>query len=92
MVESNKKTLWMGLAAAGTLLGAALVYYWITSEDDDEATPQGEGGDRLEEDLKAAKLHVVKKNAHGMLDEQYFLQLLQFVGEVSRERIKSKRE
>ena len=37
MVESNKKTLWMGLAAAGALIGAALVYNWATSEEDDDS-------------------------------------------------------
>lgn len=36
MVESNKKALWIGLAAAGALIGAALIYHYISSEDDEE--------------------------------------------------------
>ena len=67
MVESNKKMLWMGLAAAGALVGAALLFHWANSADDDDETlaPGAEGGntrEKLQKDLEAASLIEVKKN------------------------------
>ena len=96
MVESKNKTLWVGLAAAGALIGAALLFHWATSaEDEDDGTPSGSAGsssrDKLQKDLEGADLIAVKKTAQGMLDSQYFLSLLQFVGQTARDRTKSLR-
>ena len=43
MVESNKKTLWVGLAAAGALIGAALLFHWATSGDEEADDTPGAG-------------------------------------------------
>ena len=45
----------------------------------------------LQKDLEGADLIAVKKTAQGMLDSQYFLSLLQFVGQTARDRTKSLR-
>ena len=81
MVENNKK-LWMIGAAGAVLVGAALLYMWASSGEDDSAADAIKPGDsaKLEKDLTAADLGTVKRSAQGMLDSQYFLKLLQFVG------------
>ena len=92
--ESNKnKTLLMGLAAAGVLIGAALLFHWATSEEDDDEGVASTAGNpqKLQSELEAAKLVNVKKSQHGTLDDQYFLTLLQFVGTSARERTKGLR-
>ena len=92
MVESKNK-LWMAAAAAGALIGVALLFHWATSGNDDESSGEIKPGDqgKLEEELKAAGLKDVQKNPQGMIEPQYFLKLLQFVGQTTRERTKSVR-
>ena len=65
MVESNKKMLYVGLAAAGALIGAALLYHWATTDEDAEEGAEGQtgGAEKLKKDLEAAQLIEVKKNA-----------------------------
>ena len=94
MVEkaNDNKTLWLGLAAAGALIGAALLFHWVSSDEDEEdGATQAGNPQKLTKDLEAAKLFDVKKSPQGTLDDQYFLSLLQFVGTASRERTKGLR-
>ena len=60
MVESKSNNkLWIGIAAAGALIGAALLFHWATSGDDDEENVGGTGSmdtEKLAKDLKAAGL------------------------------------
>ena len=67
-MQENKKAVYLGLAAAGALLGGYVIYkYW-------------QGSSNVEEDignkLKKAKLTEVKKGDNGQLDQTYFLSLL----------------
>ena len=65
MVE-DKKTLYIGLAAAGIALGAAVLWYnW--------SAPKPKS---IADKLKEAKLTEVKKGDNGQLDQTYFLSLL----------------
>ena len=94
MVEkaNDNKTLWLGLAAVGALVGAALLFHYVSTDDDEEGTGAGASDPgKLTEELKAANLTDVKKSPNGTLDQQYFLQLLQYVGTASRERTKGLR-
>ena len=47
---------------------------------------------KLKNDLIAADLINVKRNRDGTLDNSYFLNLLEFVGETARERTKETRK
>jgi hypothetical protein len=62
MVESNKnKTLFIGLAATSALVGAALLYHYVFADaEGEEAAEIG-----IEQEIKDAKLDVVKKDASG---------------------------
>ena len=65
MVESKSNNkLWIGLAAAGALIGAALLFHWATSSDEDGEDIGGGSLDteKLAKDLKAAKLSEVQKS------------------------------
>ena len=35
MADQSKQKLWVGLAAAGVLIGAALLFHWATTDDDE---------------------------------------------------------
>lgn len=88
MVENKNKTLFLGIAAASALVGAALLYHYVFSDDADEdsATPN------IMEELKEAKLDVVKKTASGnMLDPKYMVELLNFVTTTGRKRREGER-
>ena len=84
MVE-NKKTLWMALAGVGALAAAALVMYSM-------------GGDAAEDEvaiddeaLKSAGIDEVKREGQ-MLESKYFLKLMQFIGEKTRDSTKTQRD
>lgn len=84
MVE-NKKTLWMALAGVGAIAAAALIIYSLGGES-------GEGEEAIDtEALKAAGIDEVKREGD-MIDSKYFLKLLQFIGEKTRDSTKSKRD
>ena len=87
MVENKNKTLFLGIAAASALVGAALLYHYVFSDADDEtAVPN------IMEELKEAKLDVVKKSASGnMLDPKYMVELLNFVTTTGRKRREGER-
>ena len=45
--ETNIKKLWIGLAAAGALFGAALLFHFATSGDDEDGSGAGLDSDKL---------------------------------------------
>ena len=85
----SNKNLVYALAGVGALVGAALIYSWVTDADNEEGA---EGQEDLSELLQEKGLDDVKKNEYGMLDAKYFLELLQFVGEEMRRRQKSSKK
>ena len=67
MSDDQKKTVYLGLAAAGLALGAYVAYqYWVKSRE-----PVG-----LQAELEKAKLTTVKRTKDKKLENQYFLSLL----------------
>ncbi len=84
MVE-NKKNLWLALAGLGAVAVAALAIYALGGEsaESDEAVDM--------EMLKAAGIDEVKREGD-MIDSKYFLKLLQFIGEKTRDTTKAKRD
>ena len=87
-MSDNKKTLMLALAGGAAIFGAALIWFMIKSEsedhDEEDDTPQVPEEDQLKQQLEAKNLLVPKKDARNQLDTQYFLTLLQFVGENTR--------
>jgi hypothetical protein len=74
MSESkDRKTLWLAIAGAGLLVGAALIFHWANQAEEEE-------GVDIAAALKEAGLMEVKKQGP-LLEPRYFLSLLQFVGE-----------
>ena len=71
MVEkaNDNKTLWLGLAAVGALVGAALLFHYVSADDDEDGTAGGADPGKLTEELKAANLTDVKKSPNGTLDQ-----------------------
>ena len=62
MVEDNKnKGLFLGIAAGAAIVGAALLYHFVFSDDGDEAADSG----ALLAELEAAGLDKVKKAPNG---------------------------
>ena len=83
MSDDQKKTIYLGIAAAGLALGAYVAYqYWVKSSE-----PTG-----MLVELEKAKLTTVKRDKADKLDNQYFLSLLQFVGAETRQRTKDLRK
>ena len=79
MSDNQKKTIFLGLAAAGVALGAYLAYsYWTKSSEPTS----------MQAKLEKAKLMVEVKRAKDgkQIENQYFLSLLQFVGAETRLR------
>ena len=92
MVESTNKNkgLFLGIAAATAVVGAALLYHFVFSGDDEDDS--GSGAPIMQE-LQAAGLDKVKKTPDGtMLDPKYMLQLLNFVTLTGRKRRGAERE
>ena len=93
MVEKqDNKNLWIGLAAAGALVGAALLFHWATSGDEEDAAGAGLDSDKLLKALEQAGLNKPKQTPQGMLETKYFLDLLQFVGVTSKDQTKPQRQ
>ena len=76
MTEGKKSNTMLAIAGAGLLIGAAILYFAANRTDEEEVEDQVD----LTELLTERKLMEVKKQGN-MLDPQYFLQLLQLVGE-----------
>ena len=86
MSESkDRKTLWLAIAGAGLLVGAALIFHWANQAEEDD-------GVDIANALKEAGLIEVKKQGP-LLEPRYFLSLLQFVGEHTQQKLsKTKKE
>ena len=82
MVE-NKKAMYIGLAAAGVVVGAAVIFKLWRGRNT-ELT--------IKEKLVEAKLDKIKKDNNDKLDQAYFLNVLQFIGQETRKRTKDLRE
>lgn len=84
MVEGNKqnKSLFLGVAAATALVGAALLYHYVFSDPDEEAAAVS-----IIDELKEANLDKVRKGPSGnMLEPKYMVELLNFVTTTGRKR------
>ena len=77
-MSDNKKTLWMVAAGAGALIGMALLYHAMSGDGDSSI----DGIDPAA--LKAAGIEEVLREG-AQLEKRYFLKLLQFIGEQTRE-------
>jgi hypothetical protein len=86
-MTDNRKNIMYALGAGAALIGAALVYHFVSKADGDEETiPVIEvDADFIVEELKKSGLDQVNRLGHGGLDTNYFLKLLQFVGAETRE-------
>mgnify|MGYP000340683515 CR=1 FL=1 len=83
-MSDNRKSLLIALGAGAALITAALAYHFISQSGGNEESEEVDVEEVIEL-LKADKLDEVKKDANGMIDSQYFLKLLQFVGATTRE-------
>jgi hypothetical protein len=72
-MSENKKNLWLAIAGAGALIGAALLYHYASGTSDGDDAPSR---DELILELKAAGLDEVIKDKNGMIESRYFLKLL----------------
>ena len=87
MSDGQNKKLWYILAGVGAV-AAGLLLMKVLSGDGDEAEAENEIS---EEDLSKAGIKDVERNG-GLLENRYFLRLLQFVGEKTRDSTKAKRD
>jgi hypothetical protein len=90
MVEQKH---WKYIAAgAAAFVGAAVV--WNMMSGDEEEAVDDIPDDEVLESLKAMKLENVRKDRANpsMIDTQYFLELLQFIGQSVRDQQKGERE
>ncbi len=76
MSDESKKTLWMMVAGIGALVGAALLYHYATGGDDDSANTEEDIKKALEEE----KIGEPVRTPNGLIENRYFLSLLQFIG------------
>lgn len=83
MVEDNKRGIMLAVGAVTALIGAALLYHYVSG--DDETEDGGSGG--ILEDLKEAGLDEVKRSeSTGGLDPLYTCKMLNFVTLTARKR------
>lgn len=83
----------MALGAGAALIGAALLYHFVTSgEESNEVEVPEVSHDELVESLKKENLLEVPPRQNGQIDTNYFLRLLQFVGKTTREMTAEKRK
>ena len=57
MAENKNKGLYLGIAAATALIGAALLYHFISGEEEDEAEETGIMAELTEAGLSTVKRH-----------------------------------
>lgn len=88
MVQAdNKQKLWIALGAVGALVATALAVHFLTSEgDQDDTSPPEISQSELLETLASKGLDKVQRQ-DGMLEPNYFLKLLQFIGETNKARL-----
>ena len=78
----------MGIAAGCALVGAALIYHFVFSDEEEEVAASN-----LIAELEAAGLDKVKKAPNGsMLDPQYLCKLLNFTTITARKRNETERK
>lgn len=87
-MSENKKNLWLAIAGAGALIGAALLYHYASGTAEGEEVPSTED---LVADLKKEGLDDVQRQG-SLIESRYFLKLLQFVGATTRDRTAPKRK
>lgn len=88
MVEkaNQNKGLFLGIAAASALVGAALLYHFVFNEAEEEETAT------IVDELAAQKLDVVKKAPNGnMLDPEYMVKLLNCITTSAKKRREGER-
>lgn len=82
MVEENKnKGLFLGIAAATALIGAALLYHYVSGDEEEEGATGG-----IMTELEEAGLATVQRAQTGQLDPKYTCQMLNFVTITARKR------
>ena len=89
MVDS-KRNMWIGLGAVGAFVAAALVWHYVSADDEEDATPQVSNSEFMA-DLEKQDLINVKRNENG-LDPTYFIRLLQYIGKTNKERTAGTRD
>ena len=57
MAENKNKGLFLGIAAATALIGAALLYHYVSGDDDEEAEETGIMAELTEAGLSTVKRH-----------------------------------
>lgn len=92
MSEQNKK-LWYILAGVGAVAAGLIAMKLMSGGEGEEDETVEEIPDITEEDLKTANIKDVERSGTGgMLESRYFLRLLQFVGERTRDHTKANRD
>lgn len=76
MSDESKKSMWMMIAGVGALVGAALLYHYATTDEGNSGNSEEEIKKALEEE----KIGEPARQANGLLENRYFLNLLQFIG------------
>ena len=83
MVDNKNKGLFLGIAAATALIGAALLYHYVSGEDDGDDGP----ATGIQAELEEANLATVKRHEQsGQLDPIYTCKMLNFVTLTARKR------
>jgi hypothetical protein len=91
MVDSgNNKKVWVIAGALGGLVAAALAWHYFSDAGEGDDAPEEITADELMEKLKEKGLDQVKRN-NGMIEGNYFIQLLQFIGETNKARLSESR-
>ena len=86
MSDKNRQIIY-AVGAGVAIIGAALIYHFVTKTDSDEGSiPALEiDSEVIAKEVKMAGLDNVLRGANGGLENNYFLKLLQFVGAETRE-------
>lgn len=84
--SSRSKNILLAAAGLGLVIGAALLYSWANHGEEEE-----DSGVDIREELKSQGLDKPKKNGP-ILDAQYFLMLLNFVGATSSTKMQKEKK
>ena len=86
MSDKNRQIIY-AVGAGVAIIGAALIYHFVTKTDSDEGSiPALEiDSEVITKEVKMAGLDNVLRGYNGGLENNYFLKLLQFVGAETRE-------
>jgi len=89
--DQNKKQLWYALAGVGALAAGFILYKVFSGAECEEGEIAPQVPEIADEDLVKANIKEVERNGK-LLEQRYFLRLLQFIGERTRESTKAGRE